>query len=97
MYIILLTYVRPIEEIETHITAHRDFLERHYAAGHLVCSGPRDPRTGGVIVTRFESDEEVKRFIESDPFYGANVAEYQTIRFNPTRFDPAFEGFVAPR
>jgi uncharacterized protein YciI len=97
VYIILLTYVRPIAEIEPHLAAHRDFLDRHYAAGDLVCSGPRDPRTGGVILARFESDDEVQRFIASDPFYGANVAEYQTIRFNPTRFDPAFEAFTAPR
>jgi uncharacterized protein YciI len=97
VYIILLSYVRPIEEIERHLAAHRDFLDRHYAAGDLVCSGPRDPRTGGVILARFENDEDVQRFIASDPFYGANVAEYQTIRFDPTKLDPAFEPFVTPR
>lgn len=52
MFVIVLTYKKPMAEIERHLAAHRAYLDRHYAAGAFLCSGLQRPRTGGVILCR---------------------------------------------
>ena len=52
MFIVLLTYKLPLAEVERHLAAHREYLDRQYAAGTFLCSGPQNPRTGGVILCR---------------------------------------------
>ena len=48
MFIILLTYKLPLAEVERHLAAHREYLDRQYAAGTFLCSGPQNPRTGRI-------------------------------------------------
>ena len=45
MFIVLLTYKLPLAEVERHLAAHREYLDRQYAAGTFLCSGPQNPRT----------------------------------------------------
>lgn len=52
------------DEIRAHV-AHLVELE---GRGELVCAGPFDDGTGGVIVIRAESEEAARASIESDPF-----------------------------
>ncbi|ASK28247.1 YciI family protein [Neisseria chenwenguii] len=85
MFIVSLNYIRPMAEIEQHLTAHRDFLDRYYAAGVFLMSGRKEPRTGGVILMNAENAEAVQRIIAEDPFYQAGVAEYETIEFLPSK------------
>jgi len=50
MFVILLDYMKPLDVIEKHLAAHRAFLDEGYAKHYFLCSGPREPRTGGVII-----------------------------------------------
>ena len=50
MFIAILTYKKPLEEVDRFLQAHRDFLAEHYAAGDFIASGPQTPRVGGVIM-----------------------------------------------
>lgn len=83
-YLILLSYLRPLAEVDDHLDAHREYLKRHYDAGHFLISGRKDPRTGGVILARADSPDEVVRWISEDPFKQAGVASYELIRWLPT-------------
>ncbi|HCT29935.1 MAG TPA: GTP cyclohydrolase, partial [Bacteroidales bacterium] len=74
MYIIKVTYIKPIEEIDKHLAVHRAFLDKFYASGNLICSGPQNPRTGGMIVCSFPNVDEVWDFIHQDPFYINSIA-----------------------
>lgn len=94
MYLILLTYIRSADEVAAARPAHREYLDRCYAAGKLVCSGPRDPATGGVILARVDTEEEVQRIIADDPFFVDGVATYEAVRFQPVKYDPAFAPFI---
>ncbi|WP_323916952.1 YciI family protein [Aeromonas caviae] len=47
MFVVTLTYVKPLAEIDALIPAHIAWLERQYAAGHFLASGRRVPRIGG--------------------------------------------------
>ncbi|WP_248930055.1 YciI family protein [Paenibacillus hamazuiensis] len=89
MYVILLTYVKPLEEVDRLLPEHAAYLQKGYDEGKLICSGRKEPRTGGVIWARFESDDEVRQFIENDPFFRHGAATYEPIRFIPTKYIPS--------
>ena len=95
MVVLLLKYIKPMEEVERLTPAHREFLKRYYDAGKIIVSGPREPRTGGVILANVASEVEAMKIIVEDPFFTEKVAEYEVIRFTPTKHDPRFEPFVA--
>jgi uncharacterized protein YciI len=85
MFILLSRYLKPLEEVDKVLAEHRAFLEKHYAAHHLLISGPQDPRIGGVIVTHDISRELVDEILAEDPFVKAGVSAYEIIEFKPTR------------
>lgn len=94
MFIIILTYKKPLSEVDTHIPAHRAFLDEGYKNNVLIASGPKVPRTGGVIISHLQNRADVDALIKQDPFYQHGVADYEIIEFNPNKSHPKFEGFV---
>ena len=50
MIIVELTYKKLLSKIEQHLEGHRNFLQQQYAKGHLLASGPKEPRDGGVMI-----------------------------------------------
>lgn len=94
MIVILLRYLKPIEELEQYVAPHRAFLDECYARNLLVASGPQVPRNGGVIISHHPDREFIKKLFEQDPFYLHGLAEYQFIEFNPIKFHKDFEVFL---
>lgn len=94
MFAIVLTYKKSLAEVEKHLGAHRAYLDRHYAGGRFLCSGPRCPRTGGVILCRAADRVSVEALTAEDPFRVQGVADYEIIEFTPTRFLDGFDAFV---
>lgn len=84
MFLILLHYRKPLAEVDRFVGEHREFLERHYAAGHFLLSGRREPRTGGVILAKAVSRAELDAVIRADPFYRERIAEYEIVEFLPS-------------
>ena len=94
LYVIDLTYTVELDEIEAHIDAHRAFLHRHYEAGNFLASGPKVPRTGGVILAIGEA-HEIEEITAEDPFRRHGVATYAITEFLPTMSAPELEPFRA--
>jgi uncharacterized protein YciI len=94
MFLMLLKYIKPLDEVERLMPEHKAFLDRFYREGKLVCSGPREPRTGGVIMADVDSEVEAMKIVVEDPFFAEKVAHYELIRFNVTRSDPRFAAFA---
>jgi uncharacterized protein YciI len=88
MFIILVHYIKALADVEKHKPEHYEYLDRHYAAGRFVASGPQVPRTGGVILARAGSRHELDEVLSEDPFYSEKVAQYQIIEFSPNKFAP---------
>lgn len=84
LFLDLLKYVRPIEEIDIHLEAHREWLERAIEEGAVLMAGRRDPRIGGVIIVKAATIDEARWLVEADPFIVARVAEYELIAWEPT-------------
>ncbi len=92
MFLILTKYVKPLSEVDAHVTAHRTHLAKYYADGKLMMSGPQQPRTGGVILAHNLTREEVEGFMQADPFTIAGVAEYTITEFLPVKHASELDG-----
>ncbi|MDR3707675.1 MAG: YciI family protein [Capsulimonadaceae bacterium] len=84
-FLLILTYAKPLEEVDAFLPAHKEFLSKGYEAGKILFSGRRTPRIGGVILVRGGSAEEVRAFEDGDPFVRNGVATYEIIEFTPSR------------
>jgi uncharacterized protein YciI len=94
MFLIQVTYLKGISEVDKYLVEHRAFLDKYYANGNLICSGPRNPRIGGIILSRAKDIEEVWEFVYQDPFFINKIAAYEVIEFNPIKYDKDFEPFI---
>ncbi len=88
MFIVSVTYKKSLVEIEKQIISHREFLDRYYQAGIFVMSGPKVPRTGGIIFANAKNKETLEALIKEDPFYQHDLADYEIIEFTPTKYQP---------
>ena len=94
MFLAILTYVRPLEEIDALIPEHVQYLDQHYATGQFIVSGRIVPRTGGVIMIAGHDRAAATAIVEQDPFHLAGVSTYQLIEFAPAKMQPGFQQFV---
>ena len=94
MFLILLKYIKPLEEVEKYLEEHVQFLDKYYSQEKFIFSGRKNPRTGGVILVKTKLDTEVKQIISEDPFHQHKIAEYEVIEFFPTKYDSRFSVLV---
>ncbi|AMN55877.1 GTP cyclohydrolase [Labrenzia sp. CP4] len=83
LFVIDLHYTADLREIDALAEEHRSYLRDQYEASLLLASGPKLPRTGGVILARAADRVEVDLAINEDPFKSAGVAEYTVTEFKP--------------
>lgn len=91
MFVVLVNYVKPLAEVDAVLADHVRFLDGLYAAGVLVASGRRVPRTGGVLLARAEGREQLAEVLARDPFALAGVAEYEIVEFLATKTSPELD------
>ena len=91
MFVLLLTYVRPLPEVDALMREHMAWLKEQYAAGRFVVSGRRIPRTGGVILARGDDREEIEAIAARDPFVAAGVATCEVVQFRPSQSEDGFD------
>lgn len=91
MFLLDLTYRKPLREVDIQLPDHIAYLDRHYASGEFLCSGRKVPRTGGVILCKASTPAEVRAILEEDPFFTGGIAEYRVTEFVPSKYaaDPA--------
>jgi uncharacterized protein YciI len=94
MYVILLKYLKPIEEVNKQVVPHRAYLETLLQEGILIASGPQIPRTGGVFLFKGIERSEVDELIAKDPFSIEGIAEYTVIQFDPVKQSEALKGLL---
>lgn len=84
MFIISLTYIKSLEAVDALLEEHITYLKEQYTLGNFLASGRKVPRTGGVILARAASCEEIEAIVTLDPFHRHGVAEYEITEFSPT-------------
>ena len=90
MFILSLSYKKPIEEADRHMQAHMDWLKGAYADGTFLASGRKEPRTGGVILAR-GTRPAIETLCASDPFSIHEIADYDITEVNFTTVADGFD------
>jgi uncharacterized protein YciI len=91
VFLLLLTYVKPLAEVDALMREHVAWLDEHYAAGRFLVSGRRIPRTGGVIVARGDDRAEIEALAATDPFVRGRVATCEVIEFRASQKAPGLD------
>ena len=88
-------YLKPLEEVDQYLDAHRAFLKDLYSKRITICSGPQIPRTGGFILLNAPSKEEALKIMQNDPYVVQGLAEYSVIEFECRSFAEGFRELVS--
>ncbi len=94
-FLILITYKVDLTIIDSLLAQHREFLQIGYDKNLLLMSGPENPRTGGVVIAKANSLEEIKTFFHNDPYYKNDVADYDFREFNPVKYQQVLTDWIA--
>lgn len=93
-FLVFIQYHAPVEQLGDNIRVHREFLQIGYDRGWLLMSGPRCPKTGGVVIARAPSLAELEEFFEDDPYKLLGLAHHEFIEFDPVKHQPFITGWV---
>ncbi len=93
-FVVIISYQAEMEAISAVLPEHRAFLRGGYDQGMLLCSGPQNPRTGGIIIARAETLDAIQDFFMQDPYFLQGVATHQFIEFEPVLRQSFLEDWV---
>ncbi|HSI84774.1 MAG: YciI family protein [Candidatus Methylacidiphilales bacterium] len=93
-FLVELSYTVPFEKVAEVVAEHRTFLQRGYDAELLLFSGPQNPRTGGIIIARAPSRNQLAEFLAEDPFQRENVASYRIVEFEAVKSQPFMKPWI---
>ena len=85
VFVLLLTYVKPLSEVDALMREHVAWLDEQYEAGRFLVSGRQIPRTGGVILARGDDREDIEALAATDPFVSGGVATCEVIQFRASQ------------
>ena len=60
----------------------------------FIVSGPREPRTGGIILSQLTDRAQLEKILAQDPFALHDLADYELIEFDPVKCHPDFKCFT---
>lgn len=96
LYLVTLNYLRPIAEVNAHLDTHRDWLIQHTRAGHILVAGPLEDRTGGFVLARCASRDDLDRMLALDPFVTHQLVELHIQGFDAALRSESFPSDWAP-
>jgi len=91
MFIVTLTYLKPVEEIDALMHDHVEWLKKGYAEGLFIASGRRVPRTGGVILARSGDEQALRACLARDPFVVHGAVRVDVVEFTASMTAPGAE------
>jgi len=94
MFILTITYTADLERIDQFLQEHIDYLDEQYRLGNFILSGPKVPRTGGVILSVVKERAQLSELIKLDPFFREGLAKFEIVQVTPTKFAPGLENLI---
>ncbi|CAK7279539.1 YciI family protein [Streptomyces misionensis] len=88
MFVLELTYTKPLDAVDALLAEHVAWLEEQYEKGVFLASGRKVPRDGGVILAVAEDRARVEEVVASDPFTVGGVCTYRITEFIATKTAP---------
>ena len=78
-FIINIHYKVSAEKLNEVTPEHRAYLKTKYDEGIMLFSGPRVPRTAGLLFARSEDIAIIDNMVAHDPFKLKGIADYEII------------------
>ena len=97
MFVVVLTYTKPLAEIDALMDDHVAFLRRGYEAGVFLASGRQVPRCGGVILAMAPTRDELETRMQGDPFVREGAATIEILEFRTSLHHPVLAPFADAR
>ncbi len=94
MILVTLNYTVPLDQIDAHLEPHRALLNDLAGRGIIICSGPKNPRTGGILLMNVDTVNAAQHILSADPFMQYHLATYEYTAFTPVKCAPAFQVFL---
>lgn len=94
MFVVDIKYIVPLSTIDTIVGEHRAWLDIQYQQGLLLCSGPKNPKTGGIVIALGTDLEFVKNLFKQDPYSVHGAAEYSFTEFTPVKHHAQIQNLV---
>ncbi|WP_030267694.1 YciI family protein [Streptomyces violens] len=85
MFVLELTYTAPFDRVEAVLEQHVTWVEQHFAAGHFLVAGVKQPRDGGIVIASVDDRATAEKITQEDPFVVAGVCEYRITEFIATK------------
>jgi len=85
VYLMISTYLVPLDEVDKLRSDHLAFLDSLQERGLVVSAGRQDPPVGGVVILDVPTEDAAREAMSQDPYVLANAAEYRPIGFLPSR------------
>ncbi len=82
MYLLIVSYTKPADEVAPHIPAHAAWVKKYLDEGVFLFAGPKKSKLGGVILTKSIDKDRLKKIISEDSYVQQDVCEYQIIDFD---------------
>ncbi|MGW3559503.1 YciI family protein [Streptomyces sp. NPDC000963] len=83
MFFLINTYTVPTATIDKALPRHRRWVEHHFAEGHFVFGGRREPRTGGFVVAASDDEAEVRGYLRDEPLFAEGLVTWQVVGLVP--------------
>jgi len=87
-FIVEARYTVPFERMREAVPRHRAWLQQGYDQGLFLCSGPKEPPTGGYLLARAQSADVLKAMFEDEPFTKEGLATFTFTEFQPVKRQP---------
>jgi len=85
MYLMISTYVAPLDEVDRVREDHMRFLDGLDDRRLVVSAGRQDPPVGGVVLLDVATEAEAMALMADDPYVLRGVARYEAIGWHPSR------------
>jgi uncharacterized protein YciI len=83
LFLVTLTYIRPVEEVHAHLSTHRDWLGKYATNGQILVAGPLQSGDGGLLLAHCEDRSELDALLEKDPFHIQQLVKYDIQAMTP--------------
>ncbi|HEV2160558.1 YciI family protein [Bradyrhizobium sp.] len=81
LYIVVLTYIRPVEEVHAHLDTHRNWLVEYAKRGSIIVAGPLEDSSGGALLACCKDSAELNGMPAKDSFHVHRLVDYQVNAF----------------
>jgi uncharacterized protein YciI len=94
MFLINMTFVKELSEVDLFTDSHREYMAKQYETGNMLFGGRKVPREGGIIVSKHNTLDDLMQVMENDPFIINKVATFDILEFEPVMRAEQLKGLI---